>query len=119
MPKKPQPRPVLEDATLEAAAAHVRFEIKMLFESSERLGPWFESPRSLGESEATMAAESFLLHFRNLRAFLCPSLQNFSNDDVIGSDYLKDPVPRVSACHAPWSSGGAAEETGTVESIPN
>lgn len=35
-----------------------------------------------------MALESFLLHFRNLRAFLCPSLQKLGKDDILASDFL-------------------------------
>ena len=35
-----------------------------------------------------MALESFLLHFRNLRAFLCPTLQQVWRDDLVASDYL-------------------------------
>src|ERR1019366_334218 len=39
--------------------------------------------------EKNMALESFLLHFRNLRVFLCPSLQegNVFPDDVLASDF--------------------------------
>jgi len=37
-----------------------------------------------------MALESFLLHFRNLRAFLCPSLQNNCSDDILASDFLEE-----------------------------
>jgi hypothetical protein len=39
-------------------------------------------------NEKNMALESFLLHFRNLRAFLCPSLQTLGGDDVLASDFL-------------------------------
>jgi hypothetical protein len=38
--------------------------------------------------------ESFLLHFRNLRAFLCPSLQVFSGDDILASDLLGESEAR-------------------------
>ena len=35
-----------------------------------------------------MALESFLLHVRNLRAFLCPSLQRSGVDDILAGDFL-------------------------------
>jgi hypothetical protein len=35
-----------------------------------------------------MALESFLLHFRNLRAFLCPSLQMVHRQDIVAGDFL-------------------------------
>jgi hypothetical protein len=41
-------------------------------------------------NEKNMALESFLLHFRNLRAFLCPSLQPCTADDVLASDFLEN-----------------------------
>ena len=40
-----------------------------------------------------MALESFLIHFRNLRSFLCPSLQVLGDDDVIASDFLGEQMP--------------------------
>src|SRR6516162_7282838 len=71
------------------AAEHVSYEIEMLRFSAERLGGWHSSPMTtpIG-NEKNMALESFLLHFRNLRAFLCPSLQRCTDDDVLASDFL-------------------------------
>lgn len=45
-------------------------------------------------NDKNLALESFLLHFRNLRAFLCPSIQRVSSDDILASDYLGEPDPR-------------------------
>jgi hypothetical protein len=41
-----------------------------------------------------MALEAFLMHYRNLRAFLCPNLQRVAEDDIIASDFLKEPAAR-------------------------
>lgn len=40
-----------------------------------------------------IAIEAFLLHYRNLRALLCPSLQKTSGDDVIASDFMDKSMP--------------------------
>ena len=69
------------DTELRAAAKHVGYEIQMLiFAANKLVGGWRES------CDCYMAQESFLLHFRNLRAFLCPSLQGTRDDDVYASD---------------------------------
>jgi hypothetical protein len=47
-------------------------------------------PRSVIGDDENMALESFLLHFRNLRAFLCPSLQPIKPDDILASDLLNE-----------------------------
>jgi len=61
----------------------------MLGYSAEHLGGWYSSPMAYPEgNEKKMALESFLLHFRNLRAFLCPSIQRQTDDDVLASDFL-------------------------------
>jgi hypothetical protein len=72
---------------LRKAAVHVSYEIDMLGFSAEHLGGWHSSPMTnpVG-NEKNMALESFLLHFRNLRAFLCPSSQR--DDDVLASDFI-------------------------------
>jgi len=44
--------------------------------------------------EKNMALEAFLLHFRNLRAFLCPSMQNVRVTNILASDFLDEPTPR-------------------------
>lgn len=72
---------------LRKAAVHVRYEIDMLGFSAEHVGGWHSSPMATPVgNEKNMALESFLLHFRNLRAFLCPSSQR--DDDVLASDFL-------------------------------
>jgi hypothetical protein len=58
----------------------------MLTAAGARLPDGFSSP--VDDETPNMALESFLLHFRNLRAFLCPSLQFPRRDDVIASDFL-------------------------------
>jgi hypothetical protein len=74
---------------LQKAAVAINYEIEMLVFSAEHLGGWHSSPMtSPVGNENHMALESFLLHFRNLRAFLCPSIQRQSDDDVLASDYL-------------------------------
>jgi len=80
---------------LAQAAADVRYEIEMLVYSSAILGLEYGSPATTPTNEHwNMALESFLVHFRNLRAFLCPSLQPTYDDDVIASDFLGDPQAR-------------------------
>ena len=74
---------------LRKAAGHVSYEIEMLGFSAEHVGGWHSSPMTTPVgNEKNMALESFLLHFRNLRAFLCPSLQRLTDDDVLASDFL-------------------------------
>ena len=72
---------------LQKAAVQVSYEIDMLGFSAEHLSGWYSSPMTYPVgNEKNMALESFLLHFRNLRAFLCPSSQ--WDDDVLTSDFL-------------------------------
>jgi hypothetical protein len=93
--KRSSERPKRDPLDLEAAARHVSYELGMLFHSAARLGGWHGSPITAPEgSDKNMALECFLLHFRNLRAFLCPFLQAFSDDDVIASDLLGEPKAR-------------------------
>jgi hypothetical protein len=67
----------------------------MLIYSAEHVDGWHSSPRSIPMgNEKNMALESFLLHFRNLRAFLCPSLQRPQFNDILASDFLGELVPR-------------------------
>ncbi len=83
------------DAELCSAAGHVNYEIAMLIHTAEHLGGWHSSPISTPvDNETNEALESFLLHFRNLRAFLCPSLQMTKADDILASDFLREPKPR-------------------------
>jgi hypothetical protein len=90
-----KPRPVRSDSELRKAAKRVDYEIRLLVHTGDHLGGFHSSPMSTPQGNAkNMALESFLLHFRNLRAFLCPSLQPISNDDVIASDYQKEVQPR-------------------------
>src|ERR1019366_5464716 len=88
-PKRSSERPKRELSDLEAAAKDVSYEIEMLFYSAGRLGARHASPQTtLSDNDKNSALECFLLHFRNLRAFLWPSLQPFSDDDIIASDLL-------------------------------
>jgi hypothetical protein len=84
---------VRKEEDLRQAARHVSYEIAMLVYSADHLSAWQSSPPSPTGNEANMALESFLLHFRNLRAFLCPSLQACSADDVVASDFLGNDSP--------------------------
>jgi hypothetical protein len=83
------PRISRKTEELQKAAVHVSYEIEMLGFSAEHLSGWHSSPMDnpVG-NEKKMALESFLLHFRNLRAFLCPSLQTLGADDVLASEFL-------------------------------
>jgi hypothetical protein len=75
---------------LPKVAEHVRYEIRLLIFSAEHVGGCHASPVVTPQGdEKNMALESFLLHFRNLRVFLCPSLQegNVFPDDVLASDF--------------------------------
>jgi hypothetical protein len=74
---------------LRSAANHVSYEIEMLMFAGSELGGWHSSPMSkpAGNYE-NMALESFLLHFRNLRGFLCPTLQKAGDDDIWASAFL-------------------------------
>jgi hypothetical protein len=73
-------------ALLADVARHVAYEIEMLFLAARKLPVGFSSPST--QDEMNMALGSFLLHLRNLRGFLCPSLQPVCKDDVLASDYL-------------------------------
>ena len=83
------------ESELNRAAQHVSYEIEMLVHTGNELGGFHSSPMSTPDgNDKNMALESFLLHFRNLRAFLCPTLQRTTDDDVIASDFLQASVPR-------------------------
>jgi hypothetical protein len=85
------PRTIRPVADLQDAAAHVKYEIDMLIFSAAYTGGWHSSPKSTpSDAEMNMALESFLLHYRNLRAFLCPSVQTLAEDDIIASDFLNE-----------------------------
>lgn len=75
--------------SLQDSAKHVSYEMEMLMFSASELGGWHSSPMSkpAGNHE-NMALESFLLHFRNLRGFLCPKLQRTWPDDIVASKFL-------------------------------
>ena len=77
------------DEVLRGAAKHVEYEIEMLLYAQDHIGGFHSSPMTMPLGmEKNMALESFLLHFRNLRAFLYPSLQSVLDDDVVASDFL-------------------------------
>jgi len=82
------------DKDLKAAAGHVRYELMMLRASTRYLNsikPCYAADRTL----YNMAVESFLLHYRNLRAFVCPAIQSTRADDVIASDFTGAPNPEA------------------------
>ncbi len=89
-------RKIRSDAELQEAAAHVRYEIDMLIYCAEDLSASYSSPPStLATPAKNMALEAFLLHYRNLRAFLCPNLQKrVADDDIFASDFLKESTAR-------------------------
>jgi hypothetical protein len=88
-------RSIRKPKDLRDAAAHVNYEIEMLVYSASFLGGWHSSPMTTPAGNTkNMALESFLLHFRNLRAFLCPRLQPVVLDDVCASDFLDEPEER-------------------------
>lgn len=80
-------RVVRAPGVLEAAARDIQYEFRMLQEAVAYILSSAPVASPLRD-EAAYALESFLLHYRNLRAFLCPSLQSIREDDVIASDYL-------------------------------
>jgi hypothetical protein len=82
------------DTELEQTAKDVNYEIQMLMAAASHLGGEWSSPRTtLEDAHRNMALECFLLHYRNLRAFLCPSLQRVLPDDILGSDFLGKTSP--------------------------
>jgi hypothetical protein len=92
--KKPH-RPARLDDDLQHAATDVKYEIDMMIESACDVGAvWGSPPTTLADRQKNMTLECFLLHYRNLRAFLCPSLQAPpKRDDVVASDFLRLPTP--------------------------
>ena len=91
----PLMRIVRSPEDLEPAARHFNYELRMLFFSATQLAGWHASPPTMGDDDwKNLALESFLLHFRNLRAFLCPSLQAVSGDDILASDLLGESEAR-------------------------
>ena len=91
---KSKKRKQRQDVDLRAAAGHVSYEIRMLVFAGKRLPSYHSSPAGLGEDDKNMALETFLLHFRNLRAFLCPEKELPRADDVIASDFLDKTLAR-------------------------
>jgi hypothetical protein len=88
---------------LKAAANHVDYEIWMLSYAADHLDSGHSSPQQTPTGMLkNMALESFLLHFRNLRAFLCPSMQTCSDDDIVASDFLGEPVARDVVLSSPF-----------------
>lgn len=83
---RPAMRTVRSPQQLEAAARDVRYEYLMLLVSSQYLESGMSSP--MDDLTKNLALEAFLLHYRNLRSFLCPSLQPIKDDDVIASDFV-------------------------------
>jgi hypothetical protein len=61
----------------------------MLMFAGSHLGGWHSSPMSKPTgNEQNMALECLLLHFRNLRGFLCPTLQATHEEDICASEFL-------------------------------
>jgi len=90
-----RPREIRNDRKLEEAAAHVAYEIETMVFAADHLEWGHSSPAVEPEGkEKDVFLESFLLHHRNLRAFLCPRLRNVPEDDVLASDYLGAETPQ-------------------------
>jgi hypothetical protein len=86
------------EGTLRAAVDDVVYEVETLLFAANHLETGYSSPAVVPEGkEKDVHLESFLLHYRNLRAFLCPSLQRVDDDDVLASDFLGENEPRDSA----------------------
>ena len=87
-PRRSSERPDLDPAKLRKAAEHVTYEIEMLFFAARDIGGWHASPIAPPEDvKKNMALECFLLHFRNLRSFLCPG-SDAPTDDILAGDFL-------------------------------
>jgi hypothetical protein len=94
-----QTRPRKSPDDLRLAARDVRYEIATMFFAARCLGDGYASPASPPEGRAQdVLLESFLLHYRNLRDFLCPSLKKGdrppADDDVLASDFLGLEAPQ-------------------------
>ena len=88
-------RTIQLDPDLRIAAHHVSYGIEMLVHTGFYLAGIYSSSMVAPDgNDKRMALESFLLHFRTLRAFLCPSLQEYKTDDIIASDFLKEDQAR-------------------------
>lgn len=72
----------------------MKYEIEMMLESASDIGcGWASPPTTMSDWRMNMALECFLLHYRNLRAFLCPILQPPpKDDDILASDFLGKPT---------------------------
>jgi hypothetical protein len=92
VPKKLKPRS-FAPAELQQHADHIRYELEMLVFTAIELGGGHSSPKSPPDGiRKNVALESFLIHFRNLRDFLCPS--GFVDDnDLFASDFLGSDIP--------------------------
>jgi hypothetical protein len=85
----PRARTIRGDEELEEGAVHVCYEFWMLKQAGEMLN-WkvtVSSPVSISASE-NVQLEAFLLHYRNLRAFLCPTMHTTRPNDIVCSDFL-------------------------------
>ncbi len=89
-------RPIRENSELEDVAIHIAYEIETMIFAADHLDGMHISPAVKPHGkEKDVFLEAFLLHYRNLRAFLCPSLQSgVTQDDVLASDFMKEPRPR-------------------------
>lgn len=79
-------REIRDPDELKEAAGHVVYEVVTLLDASHFVGVSMTSPAS--EPTSNIALESYLIHYRNLRDFLCPDLKVLHPSDVIASDYL-------------------------------
>ncbi len=90
-----KPRMNHDDEQLREAAAHVAYEVETMLFAADHLESGHSSPATEPEGkEKDVFLEAFLLHYRNLRAFLCPSLQMVGDDDVLASDFLGENAQR-------------------------
>lgn len=82
-------REIRDGANLEAAADHIAYEIETMAFAASSLEWGYSSPAEVPEGkEKDVFLEAFLLHYRNLRDFLCPGRRDALKDDVLASDYF-------------------------------
>jgi hypothetical protein len=81
--------PVRDAKDLETAAGDVAYEIETMLFAADHLESGHSSPAREPEGkEMDVFLESFLIHYRNLRAFLCPGLQAKRKTDVFAWHFL-------------------------------
>ncbi len=92
-----QTRPRRSPEDLKLAARDVRYEIATMLFAARCLWDGYSSPASFPDGRTCdVFLESFLLHYRNLRDFLCPNLTEKGppRDNVLASDFLDSEAPQ-------------------------